>query len=269
MLTTKFLKKYGNANPELQSYIDGQVMKFMSANRLTETNLRELDEKIQTEKTLIEKKEQIKAERTRRPQNEVLSNAPSQTSQVSKRPSTAKPASVKPKSRFGDNLSDLKSQRSFVSKVSLAKSNKPAQKPAVVKRVTDKDSVITPSVQKSVSVVSSVDEVDEWTAIQNFNAVIHYEEQKQTAQRQADRKRLLRQELDAQRKAKVAKANKLKQEDSAYDVALQEYLKVFDQKEDQKAKQVKEKIMKEKEMRDEQLRKMQHKKRKETRDNHQ
>lgn len=46
MLTTKFLKKYGQNNKELQNYIDSQVKTFMSANRLTETNLRDLDEKI-------------------------------------------------------------------------------------------------------------------------------------------------------------------------------------------------------------------------------
>lgn len=35
----------------------------MSANRLTETNLRELDEKIQKEKAIIEKREAIRATR--------------------------------------------------------------------------------------------------------------------------------------------------------------------------------------------------------------
>jgi len=41
-----------------------------------------------------------------------------------------------------------------------------------------------------------VDEEDEWTAIQKFNALLHYEEQKQAALREAQRKRLLREELN-------------------------------------------------------------------------
>jgi len=57
MLTTKFLKKYGQNNKELQKYIDTQVSQFMSANRLTETNLKDLDDKIQKEKTTLDKRE--------------------------------------------------------------------------------------------------------------------------------------------------------------------------------------------------------------------
>lgn len=63
---------------------------------------------------------------------------------------------------------------------------------------------------------SDVEEEDEWTAIQKFNAILHYEEQKQAASREADRKRLLKIELDAQKQAKLEKAEKLKEEDMQY-----------------------------------------------------
>ena len=46
MLISKFRNKYGK-NTGIQTYIDNEVAKFMNANRLTETNLKELDEKIQ------------------------------------------------------------------------------------------------------------------------------------------------------------------------------------------------------------------------------
>ena len=42
---------------------------------------------------------------------------------------------------------------------------------------------------------SELDEDDEWTAIQNFNTMLHYEEQKQTLARDKERKRLLSLEL--------------------------------------------------------------------------
>ena len=45
---------------------------------------------------------------------------------------------------------------------------------------------------------SELDEEDEWAAIQKFNALLHYEEQKQAALRVAERKRLMKQELDSQ-----------------------------------------------------------------------
>lgn len=50
MLISKFRNKYGKTNEGLTNYIDNQVGQFMNANRLTETNLKELDEKIQKEK---------------------------------------------------------------------------------------------------------------------------------------------------------------------------------------------------------------------------
>ena len=40
--------------------------------------------------------------------------------------------------------------------------------------------MITPSIKKEES-DSEVEEEDEWTAIQKFNALLHYEEQKQAA----------------------------------------------------------------------------------------
>ena len=49
MLITKFRNKYGKNNSELQKYIDSQVQAFMNQNKLTETNLKELDQKIQQE----------------------------------------------------------------------------------------------------------------------------------------------------------------------------------------------------------------------------
>lgn len=45
---------------------------------------------------------------------------------------------------------------------------------------------------------TEIDENDEWTAIQKFNTMLHYEEQKQAIMRDQERKRLIREELDRQ-----------------------------------------------------------------------
>ena len=63
MLISKFRNKYGKTNEGLTNYIDNQVGQFMNANRLTETNLKELDEKIQKEKYTQDKKAAIRADR--------------------------------------------------------------------------------------------------------------------------------------------------------------------------------------------------------------
>ena len=63
MLITKFRNKYGLGNEPLQAYIDNEVQRFLNSNRLTENNLKALDEKIQLEKYSREKKEAILAER--------------------------------------------------------------------------------------------------------------------------------------------------------------------------------------------------------------
>ena len=79
----------------------------MSANRLTETNLKELDEKIGLERYNLEKKAAIKADRAAQM---ALKDGKSQTSEIRKqRPETA---AVK----RADNFDDLKSQKSMGSR---------------------------------------------------------------------------------------------------------------------------------------------------------
>lgn len=50
LLVSKFQKKYGtDKKPNLQMYIDNEVQKFMQADRLSEDNLKKLDDKIARE----------------------------------------------------------------------------------------------------------------------------------------------------------------------------------------------------------------------------
>lgn len=50
---------------------------------------------------------------------------------------------------------------------------------------------------------SDLEEEDEWSAIQKFNAVLHFEEQKQSAARVAARRTLMKKELDQQAQVKI------------------------------------------------------------------
>ena len=62
LLMNKFKLKYGK-NEKMQGYIDNEVAKFLKNDRLTEENLKNLDEKIQKESYLRDKKEAILDER--------------------------------------------------------------------------------------------------------------------------------------------------------------------------------------------------------------
>ena len=64
LLVSKFRAKYLTEQlPNLQLYIDNEVGKFLSAERLTEDNLLKLDDKIAREAELRDKKETILEDR--------------------------------------------------------------------------------------------------------------------------------------------------------------------------------------------------------------
>lgn len=58
LLINKFKLKYGD-KPSLAKYIDNEVQKFLKNDRLTEENLKRLDERILKESELRDKKDAI------------------------------------------------------------------------------------------------------------------------------------------------------------------------------------------------------------------
>lgn len=97
---------------------------------------------------------------------------------------------------------------------------------------------------------SEINENDEWTAIQKFNTLLHFEEQKQAMLRDAERKRLIREELDKQIDSKKVKAFNENDENRAYDEMAKEHAKLLEQREKEKSDAVKDKIMNDKACRD-------------------
>ena len=62
LLANKFKLKYGN-HSQLAKFIDNEVQKFLTNDRLTENNLKNLDTKIMKEADTRDKKEAILADR--------------------------------------------------------------------------------------------------------------------------------------------------------------------------------------------------------------
>ncbi len=62
LLVNKFKVKYGD-KPNIAKYIDNEVQKFLKNDRLTEENLKKLDDKILREAGLRDKKDDIQEDR--------------------------------------------------------------------------------------------------------------------------------------------------------------------------------------------------------------
>jgi len=69
----------------------------------------------------------------------------------------------------------------------------------------------------ATEVYSEIAEEDEWTAIQKFNTLLHYEEQKQAMLREQERRKLIRAELDKQVADKHARKNQQTEELRMYE----------------------------------------------------
>ena len=106
---------------------------------------------------------------------------------MSNRPNTA----VRRDSQKKNVDDDLISHKSFTSKISRASMASHART-----SLNDDAKSIAPSMVSKAPTESSIDEADEWTAILKFNALLHYEEQKQAAARAHQRKVLMKQELE-------------------------------------------------------------------------
>ena len=157
MLVNKFKLKYGD-KPQLSKYIDNEVARFLKNGRLTEDNLRGLDSKISKEAELRLKREEILDDRR--------SNAGSVRSNRSGRAASQ----ADKRSNAGD---DVRSQRS------VASSRRSSQPHSIrSRRAADQVSVTSSQYDQKTEAYSELAEQDEWTAIQKFNTLLHYEEQK-------------------------------------------------------------------------------------------
>ena len=76
---------------------------------------------------------------------------------------------------------------------------------------------MTSSVAAKTEVYSELAEEDEWTAIQKFNTLLHYEEQKQAMLREQERRRLIRAELDKQMQEKKERGARELEEQRMYE----------------------------------------------------
>lgn len=176
MLSNKFKIKYGN-KANLSKYIENEVQRFLKNDRLTEDNLRNLDVKISKEANLRDKKDAILDDRK--------SNA----------------GSVRSVQSRGSRISSAKANIANNDDAKSVASSRRSSAPRSLRSGANNDdtrSIASSQVSRRTDAYSELAEEDEWTAIQKFNTLLHYEEQKQLMLREQERKRLIREELDRQ-----------------------------------------------------------------------
>jgi len=95
-------------------------------------------------------------------------------------------------------------------------------------------SVASSQMDRRTEVYSELAEEDEWTAIQKFNTLLHYEEQKQAMLREQERRRLIRNELDKQLEEKKSREVEEKEERRMYEYLQNEHIKLLGAREQEK-----------------------------------
>jgi len=208
------------------------VQKFLKNDRLTEDNLKKLDERIFKESELRDKKDAILDDRK-------------STKSGGRSASQKAPGAV-------DNL-DARSVASSRMSGASGLSHASKKAPAGAKKDYDTYSIRSGSQGAKTEVYSELDENDEWTAIQKFNTLLHYEEQKQALLRDKERKRLIKEELDKQLKEKNSRKKAEVEERRLYENLQEQHVKLLEEKEVEKAAELKNRIIQEKLSRDKQL----------------
>lgn len=99
----------------------------------------------------------------------------------------------------------------------------------------------------------SLAESDEWREIQNFNTLLHLEEQNQEIQREKDRQRTMKEELDKQIREKREKERQEREAEKMYENMQRKLMSEAERKERLRVESMRKKIEKDKQGRDMQI----------------
>ncbi|CAD8164507.1 unnamed protein product [Paramecium pentaurelia] len=215
MLINKFTKDYAQGNKNKEVLIQQIVNEYFINEQVTENSLKQLKTKV------IEAVQKQKGL--------------SQTQHVTHNNNN---------SQF-DNKSEQKSQ------IPRPQSVKNSAKSELDQ---DQYSVTSSQFEKQPKSVYVVDEEDEWAALVKFDTELHSKEQQLEQQRQIEFKKKMKAELDRQLEEKKRRMEIEKRQEEAY-VKLRDFqMNVYDQREEQKKRDIAKKQQLEKEQRDRQVR---------------
>ena len=215
LLANKFKLKYGNRTQSMVS-IDAAVS--LRNDSLTLGNVKTLDSRIGKEILKGPKK------------------ADNNLDKLGDRPETTRilrGQSIPEKNTKGGITSGIQSVRntSMARTANLSKQVETEEKPAT--RFIKAEQIGTGSLPR-------MHQQGEWTALLNFNQILHHEEQKQSLRREKERKRLIKQELDFQVLDKRRRQQLEQHNSDIYDKLQEFHREVLDQNERERVAELRE-----------------------------
>jgi len=238
LLVSKFKSKFGGQSVA-SSVINMEVGNFLKNEKLTEENLQRLEERIQKGAGIGPGAQGQKSVR----------------SDMGRSQSQRAVGQTLPPIQAGKDRDDAASVKSYASSRMSGATNlsKAGGNKNNIHDHGDDDNRSIYSNAKSARTIPALDEEDEWAAIQKFNTLLHYEEMRQTAVKEAERKRLIKQELDRQMEDKHYRKYMDKDEDHKYNQLQTMHLGILENREKEKEEEAKRKILNEKSSRDKQI----------------
>lgn len=241
LLITKFMKKYGIKNPEI--ILEQEIKRFLEGEKLTDIDLRNLDEKIRRLLNNSNAHENLKRD---------LSNDPnpnhSHNNEMNYQESIG---NVQLPDLLNDNMS-VRSKISQKSKKSHQSNKSYNQKPkSVCSDYDDLESVV--GRKRDIERFDFEDQRDEWNAIVAYNKKLFEEEKRQNKLKDIEVKKRIREDLDNQIRQKKNREYEEIVKNRDYDEIIRNHCNHLEELEKKKQQEIKERIMKEKENRDKQL----------------
>jgi hypothetical protein len=232
LLITKFMKKYGIKHAD--RILHDEISKFLEGEKLTDEDLKKLDEKLRRMITEKEDNENLRRNLTE-PQD--------------KRNDIKEAAIFLPDLNKAETMSvhSKASKMSGGSKLSKYenKNNKDA--------IEDFDNLSVTSEKKPIKRFDFINEGDEWNAICMHNKKVFEEEKKMNKLKDMEIKRRTKDDLDNQIRQKLKRLNEDHQKNAEYDYITLQHTHKLNEIENEKQAEMKAKILKEKENRDRQL----------------
>ena len=264
LLITKFMQKYGIKNPE--KLLKDEISKFLQGEKLTDTDLKRLDNKVKKllkEKT---KKENLKSRLTQ--------SLPEITPNTLNTQRTI----LKNENEFEENNMNSKRGKSQQKILSTESGTNTINKPILFSSIyspmnRNRNRRVYKNPEEELAELEAefaeeekktknnkrykrldfTDEGDEWAAIAKYNRKLYEEQIKEEKIKDEELKRRNRDDLELQIKQKLKREYEEELKEKEYDAIITDHQKKMDNLEKEKIKAMKNQMLKEKEMRDAQM----------------
>lgn len=238
LLVTKFMKKYGIKNPE--KLLQDEISRFLEGEKLTDSDLKRLDEKLRN--MIIDTKN-----------HEALKKNLTETAEYNTCGAEANEIVLPEVNSHKFETMSVRSKHSKMSGASnLSKFNEKNAKSQNCENVDDFDTLSMYS-SKPLNRLDFSKEGDEWNAICLYNQKMFEEEKRLNKLKDMEIKRRTKDDLDNQIRQKLRNLNEEQLKNQEYDQITLKHTEYLNELEYKKQLEKQQKILREKDNRDKQL----------------